>query len=388
MAIRMTLYNFPEVDISNQNIAWFESRDNQFNYFYNLRVAEVETNMIIEPSRTSATIDRPYHELLNLGVNYVSAQDKSGKVIYYYVLDFEYKSANATTLILKVDVMQTYMFDFDLRSSFVDRMHVDRYKRANNFLLPAGGVVDEGLQIGEMLYSQQKVSTFKDRYLIASTSLLGTNQWVKGINPDQPPTPTGECWKNGELSSKGFRFIKGFEAFGQYAYQDHTGKWTIGYGVTLHAEPDVYNKLKAKEPLFEKEASMVSYELKTKRYGKPILNACKELGINKQCQFDALLSFSYNLGIGVITNRDSSIYKAIKKNINDRDGITKAFGLYVNAGNPPKPAQGLIDRRKAEANIFFGEYPKPRDILRINQKGKYEGTVTENKGNGWLPDSC
>ena len=384
MAIQMSLHKFDEIDLSCQNVPYFESKANQFNYFYDKKVMEVTTNMHIEPSRTSATIDQPYHTLLNLGVNYVSAQDQSGKLIYYFIVDFEYKTSNATTLILKVDVMQTYMFDIDLRESFVDRMHVDRYKRKNGTLIPAGGTLDEGLQTGEYHFYWRKRKTFVDRYLIASTSLLGKNEWSKG-NPDQPPIVTGDCWKNGKLSSKGFRFIKGFEAFGQYAYKDHIGKWTIGYGVTKHAEPDVYNKLKAKEPLFEKEAAISSYELKANRYGKPILNACKELGITKQCQFDALLSFSYNLGIGVINNRDSSIYKAIKKNINDREGITRAFGLYINAGDPPKPAQGLIDRRRDEANIFFGEYPKPRPILTINQKGQYGSALPDD---GWLPSDC
>ena len=165
------------------------------------------------------------------------------------------------------------------------------------------------------------------------------------------------------------------------------GYWTIAYGVTLHAEPEVYNKLKAKVPLTEKEGAIASYELKNQKYAPQILDVCKELGVSKQCQFDALVSFSFNLGFGVLNDRGSAIYKAIKKNINDRDGITKAFGLYVNAGDPPKPVDGLIRRRKEEANMFFGEYPKPASILIRNEKG-YTGIVTENGGNGWLPDKC
>lgn len=131
---------------------------------------------------------------------------------------------------------------------------------------------------------------------------------------------------------------------------------------------------------------MSSYILKTERYGKPILNVCKELGITKQYQFDALVSFSYNLGPGIITDRSSAIYKAIKKDIKDRAGITKAFGLYINAGGKPQP--GLIARRKDEADMFFGDEPNPRGILTIRKDGSYGPVLTEKNGNGWLPADC
>ena len=139
-------------------------------------------------------------------------------------------------------------------------------------------------------------------------------------------------------------------------------------------------------PVPEKDGAMVSYNLKTERYGKKIVDVCKELGVTKQYQFDALCSFSYNLGVGVINDRGSAIYKAIKKNINDVDGITKAFGLYINSGNPPKPTQGLIDRRKDEARMFFGNTVKVRPILTVNKNGSYGTPITENNGNGWLPE--
>ena len=197
---------------------------------------------------------------------------------------------------------------------------------------------------------------------------------------------TGNCWERGKLSAEGFRFIKGFEGYAEREYRDSGGYRTICYGVTYHGEQDIFNMLKQLEPVPEKTGATLSYELKNQRYGEKILPTCKELGISKQYQFDALVSFSYNLGIGVIMDKQSSIYKAIKKNINDKEGITKAFGEYIHAGGKPEP--GLIARRKDEADMFFGEKVKNRPITTIRSDGSYGPPLKDNNGNGWLPYKC
>jgi lysozyme len=67
-----------------------------------------------------------------------------------------------------------------------------------------------------------------------------------------------------------------------------------------------------------------------------------------QNQYDALVSFVFNLGIGAF--RKSTLLKKIQANPND-PAIRAEFMKWVNAGG--KPLKGLITRRAAEADLYF-----------------------------------
>ena len=67
-----------------------------------------------------------------------------------------------------------------------------------------------------------------------------------------------------------------------------------------------------------------------------------------QSQFDALVSFTYNLGIGAL--RRSDLLKKVKTNPQDRT-IRNEFMRWVYAGG--KKLRGLVNRRAAEADLYF-----------------------------------
>lgn len=186
------------------------------------------------------------------------------------------------------------------------------------------------------------------------------------------------------MSSRGFRFIKGFEGFAPRAYQDSAGYWTICYGVTKHGEPDIYASLIAKQPVNEEEGAKVSYKLKNERYGAKIVNAVKALGCTNQNQFDALCSLAYNCGNGVVTG-SNSLTNTIRKDPNNESAIRSVWeNFYVTAGGQYLP--GLAARRKQECNLYFGKSVEMRSIGLINTSGNVSGTVSDNGGNGWLPE--
>jgi lysozyme len=68
-----------------------------------------------------------------------------------------------------------------------------------------------------------------------------------------------------------------------------------------------------------------------------------------QCEFDALVSFVYNLGATAL--RDSTLLELLNKG--DYDGAANQFPRWCKAGNPPKPIQGLILRREREKELFL-----------------------------------
>jgi lysozyme len=66
-----------------------------------------------------------------------------------------------------------------------------------------------------------------------------------------------------------------------------------------------------------------------------------------QNQFDALVSFVFNLGVGNF--RTSTLLK--KLNAGDNDGAAQEFGRWIHAGGKALP--GLVRRREAERALFL-----------------------------------
>jgi len=180
-----------------------------------------------------------------------------------------------------------------------------------------------------------------------------------------------------------FQIFKGFEGFAPYAYQDPGGYWTIAYGVTAHGEPDIYNELKAKEPVPEQDGAMVLFDLLTERYGQPIVSAVQSMGATSQSKFDALCSLAYNSGTGSITGTNT-LTQAIRANPNDESTIRPIWESFkITSGGVQLP--GLVARRKEECNMYFGQTFENRPIALLNSSGNIIGNITENNGDGWLP---
>ena len=146
-----------------------------------------------------------------------------------------------------------------------------------------------------------------------------------------------------KLGSKGLELIKSFEGFYSKPYLDPIGIPTIGYGATYY--PNKKKVTMKDKPLTEKEASdllkemMTTYENDVKRLVKRELN---------QNQFDALVSFTYNLGSTNLGK--STLLKKVNANPCDKT-IKDEFLKWNKAGG--KVLNGLTRRRNAEAELYF-----------------------------------
>lgn len=372
------LCNIPFLDVNYENVINFKNKNDMVNYFNARTNKRLNLNIRYDTSLNNITIPIPVQDLNNC--NYLFFKDVTNKYYFYFVLDKQIKNTENTILYLKLDVFSTYQFDVRYLDSFIDRCHSNRWT-SDNF--PILNTVDENLDYGEIiqLYPSETIVKFNDSVVITSTVPLGKIQSSNGSGGGQGGVESGNCWEKGELSSKGFRFIKGFEGYAPNAYQDSGGYWTICYGVTKHGEPDIYNKLVGMSPVPEIEGAKVSYDLKNKRYGLAILDAVKSLGCNNQGQFDALLSLAYNSGNGSVTG-SNSLTNAIAKNPEDESTIRPIWENFKVTSNGI-PLNGLKLRRIQECNMYFNKDVEMRPIEIINGRG----TVTENNGNGWLPDT-
>jgi lysozyme len=139
--------------------------------------------------------------------------------------------------------------------------------------------------------------------------------------------------------------IKKYEGFEAKAYPDPgTGAEpiTIGYGSTRYANGD---KVKLGDVVTLQEAERLLIIDLERRY--KAIQAWLPDKIN-QNQVDAVLSFVYNCGIGAFEK--STMRKKIYRNPFDQT-IRNEFMRWVRAGG--KVMKGLVNRRKAEADLYF-----------------------------------
>lgn len=132
--------------------------------------------------------------------------------------------------------------------------------------------------------------------------------------------------------------IKEFESCRLVAYQDDAGVWTIGYGSTIN----VRRGMKITQQEAERR---LEFDLETAAIG------VRGLKLNlSQGQFDALVDFTYNLGIGKL--KSSTLLKKIKAGA-PTGQIQAEFRKWVYAGK--KKLAGLVKRREWEAKRWAEE---------------------------------
>ncbi|WP_438404399.1 lysozyme [Citrobacter freundii] len=144
-----------------------------------------------------------------------------------------------------------------------------------------------------------------------------------------------------QTSDKGIALIKQFEGCRLTAYQDSVGVWTIGYGWTQPVDgKPIRAGMTIKQETAERllKTGLVSYENDMSRLVKVDLT---------QGQFDALVSFTYNLGARSLST--STLLR--KLNAGDYAGASDEFLRWNKAGG--KVLNGLTRRREAERALFL-----------------------------------
>jgi len=142
-----------------------------------------------------------------------------------------------------------------------------------------------------------------------------------------------------KISPKGLDLIQRFEGCKLTAYLCPAGVLTIGYG---HTGPNVRKGMTI-EP-FEAD-NLLADDLARFEVGvSEVINKPMTQG-----QFDALVSFAFNLGLGAL--RGSTLASKFKQG--DHAGAAGEFPKWVWAGGKMLP--GLVKRRLAEKLLFEGD---------------------------------
>ena len=139
------------------------------------------------------------------------------------------------------------------------------------------------------------------------------------------------------ISENGINLIKRFEGCRLKAYRCPAGVLTIGYG---HTGSDVSNGMVISQ---EKAENMLKMDLTVH-----CNNVSKLVKVPlTQNQFDALVSFEFNVGYGALST--STLLRLL--NQGKYTEASKQFERWVYAGG--KPLEGLKKRRIAEKELFL-----------------------------------
>jgi len=172
-----------------------------------------------------------------------------------------------------------------------------------------------------------------------------------GVDPTPVPDVSARRRPPAELrlSSQGAALIAEFEGFVPTVYRDPVGVETIGYGET---KSDIIEAWRGRE-MPQEEA----YRLLLDRVEADYAPAVRKVGTPlAQSEFDALCSFTYNLGVGIFDGSTIGLRLASA----DYAGVAEAFARYVNAGG--LRLAGLVRRRAAEADLFRSEWGTARRL--------------------------
>lgn len=401
-------------DNSYDYIKMFSTKQEQDAYFNTLNKEIIDDTNYIKVEN-SFNVNYEFDYLENEGVNYVIFNN-GYKDIYAFIIKKEYLRKEVTRIIYEVDVIQTYMFNFTVGKSFIERK-VCNINEISDY--------DEGLYIGEHSITQDIIAIaktsryfamfngFKEQELIFNDSgklvsvvdipystskplttiddvqyplyfmpLLEQSQYKTALYEDVGISSGGSVVRGDAISKKIFRFLKGYEAFASTSYLDSGGVPTIGYGIT-ESNP-YWNSL---SPLCtEEKASKVLAETLFNTYASPLYKDMQSCGVDmatvKQNHFDAFLSLAFNGGLGAVTS--SPMYA--KWIVNKNDGaIVNDWATWYIRDNDGTVLQGLIDRRSKEIEIFQNNNYIFKPIGLVDSDGNISGTVTDNNGNGFIP---
>ena len=170
-----------------------------------------------------------------------------------------------------------------------------------------------------------------------------------------------------KMSQSGKDMLVDFEGVRLKAYKCPAGVWTIGIGAT-NPPVNATDEITREEAFKRLDRDLVQYEDGVKRL--------IQVGLT-QGQFDALVDFAYNAGVGAL--QKSTLLK--KVNAGKFDEVPAEFMKWTKGGGKELP--GLVRRRRAEVKLWRGldtEAPVPTSQARFQpDQPKASKSITQSK---------
>ena len=149
-----------------------------------------------------------------------------------------------------------------------------------------------------------------------------------------------------KVSNKLIKMLKHHEGVRSKPYRCPAGLWTVGVGHLIgdgKSLPESWNRTFTQEEI----DGLLKRDLN--RFERGILKMLPNVRL-RQCEFDCLVSFAFNLGLG--TFQRSTLRQALLRG--DKEAAMESLMKYCRAGG--KVLRGLENRRKDEKAMFLANY--------------------------------
>lgn len=174
---RVNLLNIP-LENDYKHTLYFANKTAQHSYFEGQAKRGFD-DFTYQRQDSKMRLPIPYEEAIKY--NYVMYTNDSfpspfSKWFYAFITDYEYKGEDQTNITIETDVIQTWLFDYNVKPSFVDREHC---------LNDSVGLhtVPENLEIGDYICSgKSKVAQLTKTHIVLGTTVDSTGKDVQGGN--------------------------------------------------------------------------------------------------------------------------------------------------------------------------------------------------------------
>jgi len=153
-----------------------------------------------------------------------------------------------------------------------------------------------------------------------------------------------------KISKAGVDLIKHFEGVRLKPYKCPAMLWTIGVGHVMYPDQHYLSMDGRRHFPLKPEHKRSFTEAEVNELLRNDLSLF-ESGVERlcsrnlsQCQFDALVSFAFNLGLGALQR------STLRMKVNRGDEVAGEFMKWVRGGGRILP--GLVKRREAEAALY------------------------------------
>ena len=180
-----------------------------------------------------------------------------------------------------------------------------------------------------------------------------------------------------EISDKLVDLIKEMEGFVATPQWDY-GQWSVGFGSRCPDEDLERYKANGITPQEAHDLMMMHLDTFEKAVNNFMIR--KEIQLN-QHQFDAVVSFVYNLGTAVLGDDSSSVIQAICNGAQGND-LIGAFSKWCSAGG--EFSAGLMRRRMVESYMYlYGTYDAAAPSTACYVRYDPNGGVRESRAQGY-----
>ena len=169
---KVYLLNAP-LENDYKNTLYFTSRETQQQYFES-RIIKSYTNFSYQRKNNFIRVPEHFDNLQN--VNYVMYQNSaySNKWFYAFVTDIVYIDDGRTDIYIETDYIQTWLFDYTVKPSFVEREHVSNDTIGKH-------TIPENLETGEYVSNgYSKDENLNELEIVWGTTVNSTGKNVNG----------------------------------------------------------------------------------------------------------------------------------------------------------------------------------------------------------------